>query len=198
MSASGGHSLHTGSGMPSLVPWKGISNCKNGTSARAGERQCENLQSYLKYALCPSVRPRCVHYYFVSLRLKTDEATLVESSVATTSSASVHAEGLLSRRLSCRRSTCSASKQSGSFTCELFHCQPWTDVSKRTSVPLQSRGGKSWVESIFERRRVSCVLLIWTILSDASTRPKSLRLFSGLLALGVSELSHACYMTVSI
>jgi hypothetical protein len=33
-----------------------------------------------------------------------------------------------------------ASKQSGSFTCELLHRQPWTDVSKRPSVPLQSRG----------------------------------------------------------
>jgi hypothetical protein len=33
-----------------------------------------------------------------------------------------------------------ASKQSDSFTCELFHCQPWTDVSKRSSVPLKSRG----------------------------------------------------------
>jgi hypothetical protein len=46
--------------------------------------------------------------------------------------------------LSWRRSTClasnTASKQSGSFTCELFHCQPWTDVSKRPSVPLQIRG----------------------------------------------------------
>jgi hypothetical protein len=72
--------------------------------------------------------------------LKADEATLVESTVATMSRASVHTERLLSRRLSAWLASNTASKQSGPFSCELFHCQPWTDVSKRPSVPLQSRG----------------------------------------------------------